>query len=36
MPIYEYRCAPAGTSSKSLQKLTDAPLLTCPSCAATR
>ncbi len=32
MPIYEYRCSACGHKLESLQKLTDAPLVTCPSC----
>jgi putative FmdB family regulatory protein len=32
MPIYEYRCSACGHKLESLQKLADAPLLTCPSC----
>ena len=32
MPIYEYRCAACGHKLESLQKLADAPLVTCPAC----
>ena len=32
MPIYEYRCSDCGHKLEALQKLSDAPLLTCPSC----
>ena len=32
MPIYEYRCKDCGHKLEALQKLSDAPLLTCPSC----
>jgi len=32
MPIYEYRCSACGHKLESLQKLTDAPLVSCPSC----
>jgi putative FmdB family regulatory protein len=32
MPIYEYRCSGCGHKLESLQKLADAPLVTCPSC----
>lgn len=32
MPIYEYRCSSCGHKLESLQKLADAPLVTCPSC----
>lgn len=32
MPIYEYRCKECGHKLEALQKLSDAPLLTCPSC----
>ena len=34
MPIYEYRCSACGHELESLQKLRDAPLVTCPSCGA--
>jgi len=33
MPIYEYQCASCGHSLEKLQKLSDAPLVDCPSCA---
>lgn len=32
MPIYEYRCADCGFQKDVLQKVSDAPLSTCPSC----
>ena len=32
MPIYEYRCSACGHKLESLQRLSDAPLLTCPAC----
>ncbi len=32
MPIYEYRCESCGEHLEKLQKLSDAPLETCPSC----
>ena len=32
MPIYEYVCSECGHALEALQKLSDAPLLTCPSC----
>ena len=32
MPIYEYRCASCGHELESMQKLSEAPLLNCPSC----
>lgn len=32
MPIYEYRCKECGHKLEALQKLSDAPLLTCPAC----
>jgi putative FmdB family regulatory protein len=32
MPIYEYRCNECGHKLESLQKLADAPLVTCPAC----
>jgi len=32
MPIYEYRCAACGHEIEALQKLSDAPLIVCPSC----
>jgi len=32
MPIYEYRCNECGHKLESLQKLADAPLVTCPVC----
>ena len=32
MPIYEYRCDTCGFQKDHLQKLSDAPLTTCPEC----
>ena len=32
MPIYEYRCAACGHYMDALQKMSDAPLKTCPEC----
>ena len=32
MPIYEYRCATCGAQKEVLQKMSDAPLTTCPEC----
>ncbi|HWA14128.1 MAG TPA: zinc ribbon domain-containing protein [Burkholderiales bacterium] len=32
MPIYEYRCATCGHQAEVLQKMSDAPLKTCPVC----
>ena len=32
MPIYEYVCSACEHSLEALQKLSDAPLLECPSC----
>ncbi|MFT3736497.1 MAG: zinc ribbon domain-containing protein [Rhodocyclaceae bacterium] len=34
MPIYEYRCADCGVSKDHLQKVSDAPLDTCPACGS--
>ena len=34
MPIYEYRCSSCGNDLEVLQKFSDAPLVTCPSCGA--
>ena len=34
MPIYEYRCSACGHQKDHLQKMSDAPLTTCPSCGA--
>jgi putative FmdB family regulatory protein len=34
MPIYEYRCSACGHELEALQKFSDAPLSTCPSCQA--
>lgn len=33
MPIYEYQCDACGHGLEALQKLSDAPLVDCPSCA---
>jgi putative FmdB family regulatory protein len=33
MPIYEYRCQSCGHQQEFLQKVSDAPLTTCPQCA---
>jgi putative FmdB family regulatory protein len=35
MPIYEYRCSTCGSEHEALQKLSDPPLATCPSCLST-
>ncbi len=32
MPIYAYKCASCGFAKDVLQKISDAPLTTCPSC----
>jgi putative FmdB family regulatory protein len=32
MPIYEYRCGSCGLEKEFLQKVSDAPISTCPSC----
>jgi putative FmdB family regulatory protein len=32
MPIYEYRCADCGFQKEFIQKMSDAPLTTCPEC----
>lgn len=32
MPIYEYKCADCGFQKDFLQKMSDAPLTTCPEC----
>jgi len=34
MPIYEYRCGACGHTLDALQKVSDAPLIDCPDCAA--
>jgi putative FmdB family regulatory protein len=36
MPIYAYRCAVCGHAKDVLQKISDAPLVECPSCGAPR
>lgn len=35
MPIYEYRCADCGHQKEVLQKISDAPIGTCPACGST-
>jgi putative FmdB family regulatory protein len=32
MPIYEYRCNDCGFQKEFIQKMSDAPLTTCPEC----
>jgi len=32
MPIYEYRCSDCGFQKEFIQKMSDAPLKTCPEC----
>ena len=32
MPIYEYQCEACGEQLDKLQKMSDAPLTTCPNC----
>ncbi len=32
MPIYEYRCSDCGFQKEFIQKMSDAPLTTCPQC----
>lgn len=32
MPIYEYECTSCGKVTEVMQKFSDAPLTTCPSC----
>lgn len=34
MPIYAYRCSACGHAKDVLQKISDAPLTTCPACGA--
>ncbi len=34
MPIYGYRCSSCGHAEDVMQKMSDAPLTTCPSCGA--
>lgn len=34
MPIYAYQCAQCGHARDVLQKMSDAPLSTCPACGA--
>lgn len=33
MPIYEYQCSVCGKIEEALQKVSDAPLTTCPHCS---
>ncbi|MDJ0784074.1 MAG: zinc ribbon domain-containing protein [Desulfosarcinaceae bacterium] len=33
MPIYEYQCSVCGRIEEALQKISDAPLTTCPHCS---
>lgn len=33
MPIYEYQCTACGRIEEALQKVSDAPLTTCPHCS---
>jgi putative FmdB family regulatory protein len=32
MPIYAYGCSSCGTQKDVMQKMSDAPLITCPEC----
>ncbi|MEW5248867.1 FmdB family zinc ribbon protein [Microbulbifer sp. 2201CG32-9] len=32
MPIYEYQCEACGHQMEALQRMSDAPLTSCPSC----
>lgn len=32
MPIYEYRCSSCGAQKDVMQKMSEAPLTTCPEC----
>ncbi len=32
MPIYEYCCSNCGHKMEAIQKLSDAPLVSCPEC----
>ena len=34
MPIYAYKCGSCGHAKDVLQKISDAPLVTCPACSA--
>ena len=34
MPIYAYACSACGLQKDVMQKMSDAPLTTCPECAA--
>ncbi|MEE8079635.1 MAG: zinc ribbon domain-containing protein, partial [Pseudomonadales bacterium] len=33
MPIYEYRCNDCGHEFETIQKISESPLQTCPSCS---
>jgi putative FmdB family regulatory protein len=35
MPLYEYECQQEGTRFEIIQKFSDAPLTTCPTCGGT-
>lgn len=32
MPIYAYKCSACGHQKEAIQKMSDAPLITCPEC----
>jgi putative FmdB family regulatory protein len=34
MPIYEYRCGSCGSKKEHLQKLSDEPIMVCPTCGS--
>jgi putative FmdB family regulatory protein len=34
MPIYEYKCDDCGHELEKIQKMSDEPLTTCPSCGS--
>lgn len=34
MPFYDYRCQACGHEFEAMQKISDAPLITCPACQA--
>ena len=36
MPIYAYKCSACGFAKDALQKVSDAPLTTCPNCGGPR
>lgn len=36
MPIYEYRCDECGSQKEHLQKMSDAPVASCPSCGSAK